>query len=481
MSSLSRQLREEIRGAILDAIPPDLSTHGTAPDPSYFYVPRRHAHALHPDNVLVRGIRGAGKSVWWAALQSVEHRKLLARVLPNVEVDENTKISAGFGISQRPDEYPDKRVLAKILKSGVSPELCWRTVIAWHTWSAGTPLSELKTWSARVNWVNDNPEESAINFADYDAKLRKKGIRHLILFDALDRVAETWEAQRSLLSGLLSTLLEFRSYSSLRAKAFVRPDMLEATVTNFPDASKVTANAADLKWQPLDLYSLLWQYLANSSAHGQSFRELSQKYLLNDWKKTSDVWRIPDDLRSNEEVQFDVFHEITGPWMGRDARRGLPYRWLPNHLADALGQVSPRSFLSALRTAAEHEQHIDPNYALHYEAIKRGVQAASQIRVDEVKEDFPWIGYVMEPLHGLVIPCTFDEIAVLWEASDIVNTLKRGEGLPPRRLSSGLLGLRRDLVELGLFLEMPDGRINIPDVYRVGFGLGRRGGVKPVR
>ncbi len=27
---------------------------------------------------------------------------------------------------------------------------------------------------------------------------------------------------------------------------------------------------------------------------------------------------------------------------------------------------------------------------------------------------------------------------------------------------------------------MKDERVNMPDLYRVGFGLGRRGGVKPV-
>ena len=26
---------------------------------------------------------------------------------------------------------------------------------------------------------------------------------------------------------------------------------------------------------------------------------------------------------------------------------------------------------------------------------------------------------------------------------------------------------------------MRDGRINMPDLYRVGFGLGRKGGIKP--
>lgn len=36
-----------------------------------------------------------------------------------------------------------------------------------------------------------------------------------------------------------------------------------------------------------------------------------------------------------------------------------------------------------------------------------------------------------------------------------------------------------DLERLGIFEKMKDSRINMPDLYRVGFGLGRRGGVKP--
>lgn len=37
------------------------------------------------------------------------------------------------------------------------------------------------------------------------------------------------------------------------------------------------------------------------------------------------------------------------------------------------------------------------------------------------------------------------------------------------------------LSELAFFETMKDGRVNLPDLYRVGFGLGRRGGVRPVK
>lgn len=42
-------------------------------------------------------------------------------------------------------------------------------------------------------------------------------------------------------------------------------------------------------------------------------------------------------------------------------------------------------------------------------------------------------------------------------------------------------GVRDDLKGVGVFQIMDDGRVNLPDVYRVGYGLGRRGGVKAIR
>ena len=53
--------------------------------------------------------------------------------------------------------------------------------------------------------------------------------------------------------------------------------------------------------------------------------------------------------------------------------------------------------------------------------------------------------------------------------------------LPPCGIDEGAEGARRDLEALSIFQRMHDGRVNIPDVFRVGYGLGRRGGVRPVR
>jgi hypothetical protein len=472
-----------------EALPADSAIFGQTPDLKHTYVPVSHGRALHPDSMLVIGIRGAGKSFWWSALQSEEHRQLVADMMPKAGIGANTLVAQGFGERPSPQEYPGKDVLAKLMDSFDARQI-WRTVVVWGV--AGT-LKEsifptrLKGWEDRTNWVVDHPEEVEQLLFDADSRLDLKRSYLLILFDALDRTADEWHVMSKLVRGLLQVLLEFRAYKRIRPKAFIRPDHLEdAAATNFPDSSKVLTQKTELRWPRNELYNLLWQYLANESDRGDLFRNGCSEGFKIRWRTQSGVWTVPEKLRNDEDVQRYVFHAITGPWMGRDRRRGFPYTWLPSHLGDAHRQVSPRSFLAALRHAAEDNPRADYDYALYYESIKRGVQEASRIRVREMQEDYPWVEELMKPLTGMTVPCAFKEISTKWErGSRAMIRLKRDIAkatvkLPPVHLDAGAGGVRTDLEALGVFERMIDGRVNLPDVYRVGYGIGRRGGVKVV-
>lgn len=170
--------------------------------------------------------------------------------------------------------------------------------------------------------------------------------------------------------------------------------------------------------------------------------------------------------------------------MGQDHRRGFPYTWLVNHLADTYGRVSPRSFIVALHSAANDtlDRYPSHEYAIHYNSIKRGVQEASLRRVAELKEDYPWINDLMTPLEGLSVPIPFSEIELRWQENQTLESLLQNQGtLLPSRIAEGANGVRKDLEELGIFRRLRDGRVDLPDVFRVAFRLGRKGGVKPVR
>ena len=477
----------EARIALIDL--PKETSYGEIPKPEHVYLPPSHLKAMDPDNMLVTGMRGAGKTFWWSALQNPDVRRLIGQPHKRSTLTENTEVRAGFGIRPAPDEYPGKDVLRSLLKTGVEPRTIWRVVQVRQLAKGDHPIRRLESWSARATYVEEHPETIERLFYDKDTELDRRGVHSLLLFDALDRCSDDWAIMYRLIRGLMQHALDMRSYWRLRVKMFLRSDQVdEARIADFPDAAKVLSSAVELNWIRRDLYGLLWHYLANRP-NGGIFRT----FLWNGkWNSATvreqRLFTVPRRLVHNEDLQRQKFHDIAGPWMGRDRRRGFPYTWIPNHLGDTEGKVSPRSFLAALRTAAEDtaNRHPDHDHALHYSSINRGVQQASKIRVREVREDYPWVNRVLEPLEGMVVPCDFRRISGRWRSRQVIDHLKKEVGqddvkLPPQRLDRGAPGVREDLESLRVFQRLRDGRVNIPDVFRVGYGLGRRGGVKPVR
>ena len=53
------------------------------------------------------------------------------------------------------------------------------------------------------------------------------------------------------------------------------------------------------------------------------------------------------------------------------------------------------------------------------------------------------------------------------------------ERLPKDLRRQGIHGLIIYLCQLGLLTQMKDEQLNMPDIYRIGFKLGRKGGIKP--
>ena len=494
-----------LREALL-ALPAGTSHGGGPLAPAHVYLPPSHVKALNPDVQLVTGMRGAGKTFWWSALQDGAVRRVVGGAVKRPPLNENTEVRTGFGPAAAPDEYPGPDDLRRLM-AGFEPKTVWRTVLAWQlTRGEDHPLRECGSWPARTRYVAENPDAVDRALQERDAEFDWKGVHLIVLFDALDRCADDWKDMYRAIRGLLQAALDLRSYKRLRMKVFLRSDQADAAqISDFPDASKVLYSAVNLNWPRRELYGLLWHCLGNGPK-GDTLRAFLGGGFANgpqagtvraflgggDWPSASAegprAFSVPRALVLDDDLQRETFHRIAGPSMGPNRRRGRPYTWVANHLEDTEKRVSPRSFLAALRTAAEDtaNEHPDHEYALHHDSIKRGVQAASTIRVLELQEDHPWVHRAMSALAGLLVPLEFDEIAERWQSRGVLDELARQVArnevkLPPRRLDAGTEGVRRDLESLGVFLRLLDGRVNIPDVYWVGYGLGRKGGVKPSR
>lgn len=481
---------QSIRQGIIEAAD-SLDQAGDQPGrrPAFTYVPPSHARALHPDATLVEGIRGAGKSFWWAQLASSTHREFIKAAYPEARLGGKLKVARGYGNGLSINDAPDAEVLASLVGQ-FKPRSIWRAVLARHA-EFGGEFIRFKKWSERVAWVETHPEDYAHLLEQADRILEEHDETLLVLFDALDRLADTWPDIHPLAQALLRMGLDVRSTRRIRFKLFVRPDILQdKAVTAFPDYSKLLAHKADLSWRRADLYALFFQCLINSTAGGLAFRKLITEELgIKASRTTENNWLLPPRLRTDEELQEQLFIQLAGKAMGATTKRGKPYTWLVNHLQDGLNQVSPRSFFAALKTAAVETPDEHPR-ALDYKGIQAGVQFASRIRVQEITgEDYPWVQEVMEPLFGrLSVPCERADMARIWEESKTREALEAALSstgsmvkLPPQHLNDGAAGIVRDLEALGLVQILIDGRIQMPDVYRIAFGLGRKGGVTPLR
>lgn len=475
----------------LAALPVSTSNHGEPPDPQRLYVPPSHGKALRLECTLVIGTRGVGKSTWAAALESAELRALL---VPAVSELDRTDVVTGYATQTDLDRYPDSDTFEALLEGGHAPYTIWRGVVArWLSEVTGIEIPR-DTWAATAAWVRSEPEAMARLVQSGSAHFRMSGRHGLIVFDALDRTSLDWRRMDDIVRDLLRVVLALEATGNLHGKVFLRDDQYGRTVQDFPDASKLNGTRVELTWAIHDLHGLLWQSLINlPGTDGEVIRKVYETSIGTPPVREDARWTLSPEARRDSPVQRGLFESVAGPWMGRDRRRGVPYIWSVSHLADGQGRTSPRSFLAAIRSAAEdsEDRHLDHIYPLHFESIKRGVQKASAARVKEMTEDFPWVDLVMEPLRGLTVPCSFADVFARWEArapspgtlveSSAMLAGDQDRRLPPRNVEDGWQGVRKDLERLGVIETRRDGRMDMPDLYRVGFGLGRKGGVRPMQ
>jgi hypothetical protein len=393
------------------------------------------------------------------------------------------KVELGFAQARGREEYPSANVLATPALKDIRATTIWRLVTLRAaaralSESLPPPIAPNVSWADACRWIDDHAEEEEQLLAGFNSALMRDGAKLLLVFDALDRIGGTdWAAIRRLVRGILEVGLELRdSYSAIRFKVFLRSDFFnDEEIWRFPDASKVKGSAARLKWTPTDLYALLFRYLESANV-GPALSILAPKV-------------DQSVFLSDPNSQQRAFYAIAGEHMG-GVRRGRTYTWLPSHLSDARGEASPRSFLMALKRAAEGTGD-GAALPLSYLEIRDSVQDVSANRVTELAEDHPWLGVVMKALDGLVVPAERADVFSKFKAANLEKTLGSQQNpsdseVPriPTELATATLNAREFNERLLLALkrlyvveERPDRRINVPDLFRVAARIKRKGGV----
>lgn len=463
------------------------------------FVPESHYKALLPQTMLVEGMRGAGKSFWTRVLYDKELRAALAQTETDGRLSEElgqiTDCKGVFWDQARAQDLPSKVSVKRWLATtNFEPSLFWAVVVlaqfdidtAWGM----PPTDDLDPWSARVEWAQQNPERVTRALNSLDAKFAATGQSVLIVIDGLDVVSSRFADTQKLMRGLFELLLNFRYAKGLRFKVFVREDILTSAAATVSDASKLINEKVTLNWTQQDLFGLAFHYLGQRSAiFRRRFKDVSQI----SWRETGPRYAHPELF--NASAQEKLWVALAGPYMGSAATKGHSYSWIFNHLADGKRRVSPRTFLKAIKRSLEATVSRFPEYetVLHHEAIRDGVRLASTDRVNELDNEYRWVREAVRAigLKRKTVPLDWDELVLLWQEGKSTNkdTLSKienqSEDIPIPWDSSDSLDLKthnlRDaMVDIGVFqLRERKGvlRVDLPDIYRLGYGVGRYGGM----
>jgi hypothetical protein len=425
------------------------------------YMASSHRPALDLDRPVVIGNRGMGKSFWAHALLNPQIRTQLARQFrfPALDV---TQVVVGFNASERADGIAPPPAILGEAGQGRAAESPWRAIL---TRAAAQQLGESlpERFADLVDWVEADKERCARLLTRADDELRAQGRKLLVLFDALDRLGSDWTAVRTQMQGLLQLALATQSFRAIRVKLFLRRDQhSDPRLYEFPDGSKLRNTAVELAWDPLDLYQLLFLRLRANPA----FRALEQEV-------------GPHDPPALVEA-------LAGQYMGSGRKRGYVVTWIPIHLADALRQISPRTFLTAWREAACHGP-CPQNTPVDHQGILEGVRRASEDRLAELSQDYPWVRALLEPLRGQMVPMEHDRLMDLWRSSGAAaKALQQSldadkPALVPRiePKDAAETAFLKALEFIGVLEVRRNDKVDVPDIFRVEAGIKRRGGVKP--
>lgn len=465
------------------------------------FFPSAHIRALALDRPLVIGMRGAGKSFWSEVLTDDSLRSTVTRFVKGydklVHVG-SIRWDQGGAFSVH---LPDSAVLTEALQGGMEPRVLWLTLIlnelrgvcVQRTIPVGLPQVS-QGWDNLLNWARQNADQIRQAFQQLNEALTREGQVVLVVMDALDRMAAQLAQSVDCLRGLLQLLLDARQLKGLRFKVFLRDDMTHMpSVLSFPDASKLINEAVHLRWTREDIYALHWHKLAQKS---QKIQHLIERHFGPRDHSLSGYWH-PKLVQSPPQESFltDLLNVLAPPYMGSSATKGHVYSWWYKHLADGKNRVSPRTFAASLHAALNESSKPNASHVLMPVGIKQGVRVASQARVKELEEDYFWVTTALAAFNDRTTPVPVQEIYGVWNGVGV-------EGVPtPRlireqcvakhvfvpwdesdRLISPSQKLRDTLVELGILILRDENiRLDMPDIYRLGYSIRKRGGVSPRR
>ena len=449
-----------------------------------------HVRALDPNVALVLGARGAGKSELFRAAVKEGLLPSIIRTTPGVRSlrdSEGIHWLTGHPLDK---EFPDAVGLRRYfdsqpLKAESERDLwfaCLLRALAPHIQSLPISQSEMmRLPGAEIGKVVDAFRflESAPLLAvdNLDRKLEAEDRWIVISYDELDVIGGyDWNAMIASIRGLVNFWANYsRRWVRIRPKIFLRTDLFRRHGQSFgADLIKLAANRAEITWSDRNLYTMLVKRLANASERLADYCRQSRVKFDED----PELGLIPR-LQKDTDAK-PLIEKIAGQFMGANLKKGRTFPWLLTHVRDGNGHAIPRALVRLVEEAAIQEQArplAGYNRLLDPRSIRRALDVVSKEYVLQVNtHELPWLPGVEQRLNGHGVPMDRRVVEGLLESDWLESWNPNQSGLRPP--ADNAAQLTDQLLEIGVFGIRPNKKIDVPDLFLVGLGLTRKGGVR---
>jgi cellulose biosynthesis protein BcsQ/acid stress-induced BolA-like protein IbaG/YrbA len=275
----------------------------------------------------------------------------------------------------------------------------------------------------------------------------------ILLFDGLDtgfgNTKEDRDRRSQAIEGLFSLVTDIGdNLHYLKFKILLREDIWRKL--SFENKSHFYGRSVTLKW---DNQADFFKVIIKQALCSQSFQELTQSIVDKKLLDNYDYWL--------EAQVFEVWNLLVGERM-KGGKSAFTRNWVWNRLADGSNNRSPRTLLQLFVAAKEWEirEQNKSSYGksiIRSRALSSSLETVSKEALDAlIKEEFTELQNLVDKLKELGrSPLKADEL-------------------------SGFTELLRLGLEVGL-LEIYEGtdeevkRYKVPDLYRLGIGMTRKG------
>lgn len=454
----------------------------------HFLPVARHLRAFDRDVVLVLGERGAGKSQLFQGVIARKGFDILLPYMGNVRFPEGS-VDWLTGFDGTTGDFPDYKGLKRCLEEGgTNPDQnamdLWmayllRTVKGHLSTSAikrlETVLKPLGGDATSVVRAMGNLKDTPTLILDIlDQELIDKDLTLVIGYDELDSLGGfDYSLMRDALRGLIGFWAHYsKRWQNIRGKIFMRTDLFRQFGSLLgPDLSKLAANRVEIEWSDDELRALLCKRILNSHKLFQRIAKATDC----DWIRDPQIGLVPKQKKAGDWRPF--IEEVVSPYMGANIKKGYTWYWLVDHIRDGKGKASPRPLLLMFEQAAEIEErqsYAKGTQVLNHSALRAALDSVSKEEVNKAKE-LPWLEGLSRSLKGLHVPIERDEVIKRIRDHWKQSWSKQTNQPPPAETADAFLDL---LIDWGIFSRRTNGKLDVPDLYRVGLQMLRKGGVK---